>query len=135
MNDKDLLSQEKLNELISRGYESTDVDYKESFDKSNGSWAELAKDAYGLANFGGGYIFLGVRDGTWEPVGLDVSFEIDTEQWVNGISKWLPKKIDLAYKDFTLEINGVQRKFGCIYIKPSIGELLTPKDDGTYTKL
>ena len=59
-----------IDELIHRGFESDNLDYKETFDDSTGAWMEVAKDIYALSNFGGGYIVLGVQDGTFKPVGL-----------------------------------------------------------------
>jgi len=56
--------------LINTGYELPELDYKEKFDDTTGSWMELAKDVYGMANYGGGFVVLGVKDGSFEVIGL-----------------------------------------------------------------
>ncbi len=50
------LTPEVAEDLIHRGYESPDLDFKGEFDDSTGAWMELAKDIFGMANFGGGHI-------------------------------------------------------------------------------
>lgn len=48
------------------------VDFKEGFDpKSDKSWIDMAIDCAAFANTNGGYVILGIRDKTWDLVGLD----------------------------------------------------------------
>lgn len=126
------LNDEKAEELIHKGLESPDLDYKECFDNSTGCWMEIAKDVYGMANYGGGYIVLGVKDGTFEPIGLDETFHIDTEVWANKFSKWASEKVNLTYFEYKTKINGEIRKFPILYIHGSVSSLVIPKADGTY---
>ena len=55
------LGPELSQELICKGIESPDLDYKESFNDSTKDWMEIAKDVYGMSNYGGGYIVFGVQ--------------------------------------------------------------------------
>lgn len=127
------LSEDFADELIYKSFESPDLDYKETFDDSTGAWMELAKDIYAMANFGGGCIVLGVKDGTFTPVGMDLGFRKDTQDWVDKISKWATGNVDLSYAEYTRKISGTDRKFPIIEVHPSIGNLLVPKVEGTYT--
>jgi len=127
------LGPELARELINKGMESADLDYKERFSDAVKDWMEIAKDVYGMANNGGGYIVFGVQDGTFKPVGLDNSFHIDVQIWVDKFSKWATGKIDLSYYEHGTKINGVDRKFPIIYVHGSIGSLIVPKSEGCYT--
>lgn len=126
------LTDDMAEELIRRGFESPDLDYKQEFDESTGAWMELAKDVFGMANYGGGYLVLGVEDKTFKPVGLDETFHIDSQVWVDRISKWTTGKIDLSYVEHVKKIDGSKRKFPILYIHGSVGSLVIPKIDGTY---
>jgi len=127
------LNSELADELIHRGFESPDLDYKLKFDESTSAWMEIAKDIYGVANYGGGYIVLGVEDGTFTPVGLDDSFHIDVQVWIDRVSKWATGKIDLSYIEHIASIKGKKRKFPILYIHGSISSLVIPKVDGSYS--
>lgn len=126
------ISPELADELIHKGYEAPDLDYKLSFDDTTRAWMELAKDVFGMANFGGGYIVIGIEDGTFKPIGVDVTFHIDTQKWVDRISKWATGRIDISYLEFELKINGKNRKFPILFIHGSLGALVIPKTDGIY---
>lgn len=124
---------ESIREMIYRGYESPDLDYKESFDDSTGAWMELAKDIYAMSNHGGGCIIIGVIDGLFEPVGLNLTFHKDTQEWVDKVSKWVSGKVAISYVEHVADIGGIERKFPVIRVNSSIGSLVIPKTDGTYT--
>lgn len=57
--------------LLSYREEDELVDFKESFERSDRSWIELAIDCAAFANTGGGYLVFGVADKTWALTGLD----------------------------------------------------------------
>ena len=38
---------------------------------------------------GGGYIVIGVEDGTFKPKGIEESFHIDAQVWASKINKWI----------------------------------------------
>lgn len=127
------LTPELAEELIHRGYESPDLDYKKDFDNTTESWMELAKDIYGMANYGGGYIIIGVEDGTFKPVGLATSFHIDSQIWADRISRWIPDHVNITYLEYQKKIDDGERKFPILYVHGSVGTFVIPKDDGNYT--
>jgi hypothetical protein len=120
-------------ELVHRGYESSDLDYKRDFDNSTGAWMELAKDVFAMSNAGGGHIVLGVEDATFSPVGLDESFHIDSQVWTDKISKWATGRIDIAYFEHVAQTKVAKKKFPVLRIVGSVGSLVIPKSDGSYT--
>jgi hypothetical protein len=89
------INPEVADELIHKSFESPDLDYKLQFDQSIGAWMELAKDIYGMPNYGGEYIVIRVEDGTSKPIGLNETFHIDAQGWVEEVSKWAQKEPNL----------------------------------------
>jgi hypothetical protein len=126
------LNENRADELIHRGYESDDLDYKESFDDSTGMWMELAKDVYAMSNFGGGYLVIGVQDGSFKPVGLDPAFHKDAQEWIERVGKWATGRVKVTYFEYQTNIGNQQRKFPIIYVHGSIGSLVVPKVEGRY---
>lgn len=127
------LTPESADELIHRGFESPDLDYKEDFDDSTGAWMEHAKDIYGMANNGGGYIVIGVKDGTFVPVGVDEKFHKDAQDWIDRVTKWATGRISLTYLEHVATVSGKNRKFPILRVHGSVGSLAIPKVDGNYT--
>lgn len=127
------LSEELAEELITKHFESPELDYKLTFDAAKtGSWMEIAKDVYGMANFGGGQIVFGVEDGTFKPVGFDLTFHIDSQEWVNRLSKWVSSAVRISYLEHISSISGIDRKYPILHIYPTKSSLLIPKCDGVY---
>ena len=126
------LTSDLAEDLIHRGFESEDVDFKKDFDNSSRSWVEIAKDVYGMANYGGGYIVIGVEDGSFEPVGVDPLFHIDTQIWFDKLSKWASGRLSISYMEYMTKIGGVDRKFPILQIRGSCGDFIVPKNDGQY---
>jgi hypothetical protein len=126
------LNPEITDELIHRGFESPDLDYKKEFDSSKKAWMDLTKDVCGMANYGGGYVVFGVEDGTFSPTGLDIGFHKDTQEWIDRISKWVTGNLNLSYEEYVKNINGQDRKFPIIFVNGSVGSFLIPKIDGKY---
>ncbi|MFC1803758.1 helix-turn-helix domain-containing protein [Thermoproteota archaeon] len=127
-----VLNPDIAEELLSRGFESPDLDYKLEFKNDTRSWMEIAKDIFGMSNFGGGYIVFGVKDGTFEQVGLEKTFHIDSQVWVDKVQKWATGNINLSYIEYLKERNGIERKFPILYVHGSIGNFVVPKVDGKY---
>lgn len=126
------LTDELCDELIHKGMESPELDYKGTFDQSTGAWMEIAKDIYAMSNYGGGYIVIGVEDATFKPVGIDPSFHLDTQVWADKVAAWVTGNIQLSYKEYQTMIEGEHKKFLIIQIEGSIGAFVIPKTDGTY---
>jgi len=129
-----VLSSEKVDEFVCRGYESSELDYKLMFDKEDiGAWMEIVKDACGLANFGGGTIVFGVQDGSFKPIGMDENFHVDAQLWADKFTKWVSGKIDFIYHEPIKEVNGRKMKFPILQIRGTISAPAIPKIDGVYT--
>lgn len=65
------LSDYAVDFLLSYQEEDTLVDYKVTFHNEEREWLEITKDVMAFANTNGGYLVFGVKDGTFEKVGLD----------------------------------------------------------------
>lgn len=89
----DPLSEEALNSLLQHHEEDLLVDYKETVDTdSEKEWLGLTKDAMAFANTYGGYIVFGVRDKSFEVVGLtdDVAQTLsDTNQALQKLNRFV----------------------------------------------
>ena len=119
--------------MINQKYETATIDYKEKFPEDTGSWMELAKDVYGMANYGGGYIVIGIEDGTFKLKGLENSFHIDAQILTSKINKWINESVDISYYEHSKNINDQNKKFLIICIHGTVSKFLIPKCDGTYT--
>jgi len=127
------LSDDKIEQLLRQGYESPDLDYKETFDNSDEHWMKLAKDVFAMANHGGGYIVFGVPDGNFIPAGMDTNFHIDSSVWSQKFNNWSTVRIELLYKEYVKDINGQMRKFPILYISGVMGTFALPKMNGVFT--
>ena len=128
------ITHEIAEKIIFQKHETADVDYKEKFrDDDIGSWMELAKDVYGMANNGGGYIVIGVEDGTFKPKGLEESFHIDSQVWTSKLSKWVNESIEISYYEYPKKIDNENKKFPILQIHGSLSKFIIPKTDGSYT--
>ena len=127
------ITKEIAEKIINQGYETATVDYKEKFPENIGSWMELAKDVYGMANYGGGYIVVGVEDGTFKPKGLETSFHIDAQALTSKLNKWINESVDISYYEHIRNINRQNKKFPIIQIHGTVSKSLIPKCDGVYT--
>jgi hypothetical protein len=126
------INAELAQELINRKIESSDLDYKEKFNDTTKDWLEIAKDVYGIANSGGGYIVFGVQDGTFKPIGLDENFHKDSQTWVDKFSKWSTGQLKITYFEHSCLVSEKIRKFPILYVHGSIGSLVIPKSEGAY---
>jgi len=126
------LSTQKIEELLSLGYESDEIDFKENFNKNSlGCWMNLAKDVYGFSNFGGGYIVIGVEDGTFKLIGLK-DFHVDVEELIEKFSKWATKRVSIKYKEYKKNILGEERIFPVLYVEGANSSPIITKTKGEY---
>ncbi len=83
--------------------EGETLDFKEWYPlETRSERKELAKDLCALANTSGGYIVVGVRDGTWERVGIDPdAFDKDRIHQVvsTSVSPHIPFECDVVLYD------------------------------------
>src|SRR5690242_17284539 len=65
------LSRDAFNYLLACKGECEWLDFKERLQlESDAELCHFARDIVAMKNVGGGYLFVGVRDKTWEPIGL-----------------------------------------------------------------
>jgi predicted HTH transcriptional regulator len=98
---------EDLAAAIDHRSESESVDYKASFDPSQGAeWLELIKDVVAFANSGGGAIIVGIAD-SGDVVGCDITSlkKIDPAELTDKVHKYTGHQ----FKDFSfvpVEVEG-----------------------------
>jgi predicted HTH transcriptional regulator len=89
-------SKKTLRDLLHSGGENEHIDFKEKFDITTDHQAtDFSKDAVAMKNVGGGYIVLGVKDKTWQPVGFTAPLLIDTKMLRDAIQKTLGVYIEV----------------------------------------
>jgi len=74
---ENILSNERIEELLDAGIEHESLDYKEKFDpRKTHDIVELAKDIAAMANTKGGYLVIGVNK-NFERVGIEHELKLD----------------------------------------------------------
>jgi hypothetical protein len=104
---EDPLCEDAFNYLLSYREEDSLIDYKEILNNSEEDWLKLTKDIVSFANMEGGYLLLGVRDKTFEPVGVPqatMSFLNDSDKILQKTNRFIdPKITGLRCKGFCTE--------------------------------
>jgi len=133
-----LLRRRAIDNDLSRGclllfletkFECEWLDYKECFDiSSQKGLANFAKDALALRNSGGGYIIVGVRDKTWEPVGLSEQLSYDSKLLIDKVRKATKLELSITIAHHKLRFDDDWRCFAFINVRgPSnINKLKAP---------
>jgi len=92
----DPLCEDAFNYLLSYQEEDYLIDYKEIVNNNEEDWLKLTKDIVSFANMEGGYLLFGVRDKTFEPVGVPqttISFLNDPDKIVQKTNRFIDPKI------------------------------------------
>lgn len=96
------------------------LDYKEQLHiEHDAELCAFTRDALALKNVGGGYILAGVRDKTWEQIGLDTEFPYDSKQLRDKINKAGGVYLDADIVTHTLDYDGKAKKFALILVRSS----------------
>ena len=66
----DPLSDEAISAVVDAREENTHVDFKLDLENVDPEWLEVTKDVMSFANMEGGYLVFGVKNGSYENVGL-----------------------------------------------------------------
>lgn len=117
---EDPLSDRAIQYLIEHREEDRLIDYKEEFDfKSEKAWLSLNIDVVAFANTYGGFLVLGVKDKTYEIVGLpeEVSHKLaDIKTFLEKLNRYIQPKLS-SVRSKAKEIDG--KKIVAIYILQS----------------
>ncbi len=112
------LSADACRYLLSAHGECEWLDYKEQLNLSNDAQlSEFVRDVLGMKNVGGGYIVVGVRDKTWEPVGLASRLPYDTKLLREKVLKACGVQLDLDVVQHELDVAGTPQLFALILVR------------------
>ena len=129
---QDPLSDAALDSLIAHREEELYVDYKESFDRGEKGWLDLTIDVMSFANTNGGFLLFGVRDASFEPVGLaeDVAGVLsDTNLFIQKVNRFISPPVSLLRSKRFIR-NGMT--FVAVYIPESVGKTHVVVKEGAY---
>ncbi len=117
---------------MSKRRESAEFDFKLIIDASRYKFPAVAKDIFAMANYGGGYILVGIKElstGAFEPQGLPSDFHLDQADLQQKFNAYSSDPIEIGYREFEYPVDGESRRFALIYAPPSTSPLY-PKSDG-----
>ena len=124
---ENILSNERMEELLDAGIEHESLDYKEKFDpRKTHDIVELAKDIAAMANTKGGYLVIGVNK-NFERVGIEHELKLDEAEIRNKIYKYF-SGVEFYCKEYRDHEN---RRYFIIYVPPQ--EYALPAIEGKYS--
>ncbi len=124
---EDILSNERIEELIGAGIEHESLDYKERFDpRETHDIVELAKDIAAMANTKGGYLVIGVNR-KFERIGIEHELKLDEADIRTKMHKYFPG-IEFYCKEYRDNQN---RRYFIIYVPPQ--GCVLPAIEGKYS--
>lgn len=129
----DQLSEETFDFILNYREEDTQIDYKESFHvEQEREWLEITKDIMAFANSNGGFLLFGVRDGTFEQIGLDsqvIRILGDSNNIIQKINRFVDPPISILRCKSYLRDN---KNFVAVFIPPSLGRTHIISRDGGF---
>src|SRR5437879_2874711 len=128
----DPLSDEVMAALLKMEEETDYVDFKMAFHAGEErEWLEITKDVIAFANTHGGYLVFGVKNGTYEVIGVDAD-TVATLREPNNLMQKINRYVDPHIASFrcrAVEVGG--KACVVILIPPSPGQThLVSKDGG-----
>lgn len=112
------LSVSALRYLLDARGECERLDFKESLALSHDAAnAEFSRDCLAMKNVGGGYLVIGVRDKTWERVGLTTAFPYDSKLIKDAVRRCTGLDLDIHSVSHTIAIDNLPRTFAIILIR------------------
>lgn len=114
------LSRDGFKYLLDCRCECEWLDYKESLSLEND--AELcafARDALAFKNVGGGYILVGVRDKTWQQIGMEAPLGYDSKMLRDKIVRATGVTLDVDIVTHSIDHDGGPRSYALIHIRSS----------------
>lgn len=115
------MSVDALRYLLECHGECEHLDFKTMIylDNDHGS-ADFSRDVLGMKNVGGGYFVIGVKDKTWDPIGLDSPFDQDTKMLRDNVRKCTGMEIDIDIVQHRVYLEGELRLFALILVRSAI---------------
>lgn len=114
------LSREGFKYLLDCRCECEWLDYKETMRLENDSeLCEFARDVLAFKNVGGGYIVVGVRDKTWQQVGLDRPIPYDSKMLRDKVVKATGVTLELNVVSHSIRHDVGERYYAVILIRSS----------------
>jgi hypothetical protein len=96
------------------------LDYKITMSlESDYELCSFARDVVGMKNVGGGYIVAGVKDKTWEQVGLPAQLPYDTKMLRDKVVRATGLTLDVDIVHHSLTDGGKTAYFPLILVRPS----------------
>jgi tetratricopeptide (TPR) repeat protein len=114
------MSKDALNYLIHCKAECEWLDYKENLNLDHDSQlCDFAKDAVALKNVGGGFLVIGVKDKTWEAIGIKSRLLFDSKKLQEKVLKCTGLTIDIFIVHHELMLLKGKTLFALIYVRAS----------------
>lgn len=123
------MSVQALRYLLDCGGECEYLDFKEQIFLGNDyGKACMGKDVVGMRNIGGGYIVVGVKDKTWEPVGLKLPVLEDTKILRDIVRQATGLSLEVDIVKHKIFISAEHREFAVILVRSTAkrNKLRTP---------
>ncbi len=114
------MSVSALRYLLECRSECEHLDYKEELHLDNDfGLAGFARDVVGMKNVGGGYLIVGVRDKTWEPIGSKQAVAEDTKELRDAVRRATGLDLEVDIVKHSIPILSEQREFTLILTRGS----------------
>lgn len=114
------LSRDAFQYLLNCRTECEWLDYKSELDlDSDIPLCEFARDVLAMKNVGGGYILIGVKDKTWEQIGLSKSWPYDTKMLRDKIVRATGVTLDIDVVQHDLLLPQGKVYFPLVFIRSS----------------
>jgi hypothetical protein len=114
------LSREAFRYLLECRGECEWLDYKETLHlEHDAELCAFARDILAFKNVGGGYIVAGVRDKTWQQVGLSHPMPYDSKLLRDQIIRATGVSLDVDIVTHYIEHDGGRRSFALIHVRSS----------------
>jgi hypothetical protein len=113
------VSQIALRYLLRCSGECEYLDFKQELDLSSDyGTASISKDILAMKNMGGGYLVIGVEDGTWNPAGLNKPIGLDSKQLRDKVRKATGLDLDVDIVEHEIYTDdSIKRKFAVIIVR------------------
>lgn len=114
------MSKDALDYLLNCRTECEWLDYKETIQiEDDKQLCNFAKDVIAMKNVGGGYIVIGVRDKTWERIGLETKLPYDTKMIRDKILRASGLSIDVDIVQHQIHQDSKVKYYPLILIRAS----------------